>query len=223
MTSVTGSAERVAAYIDGFNLYFGVRQHGRRYLWLDLEQLVQSLLRPRQQLVAVRYFTARVRNDPPSGAATANIPQCAEVSEHGEHLFDESRPGGAGVVQGGHTGFGLQPGQLPCGPAGQHRGERVCPISCTRSRSMAVNGAKGSPSIPSGMQPSVSTRAPVRRARTVYSSASLDFPTPASLPSIVRHSSRPGLFRDARGDHHGPMRRCGQRARGARGWPHRCR
>jgi uncharacterized LabA/DUF88 family protein len=59
-----GSVERVAAYIDGFNLYFGIRKEGRRYLWLDLEALARSLLKPRQQLVAVRYFTARVRNDP---------------------------------------------------------------------------------------------------------------------------------------------------------------
>jgi uncharacterized LabA/DUF88 family protein len=59
-----GSAERVAAYIDGFNLYFGIRKNGRRHLWLDLEALVRSLLKPHQQLVAVRYFTARVRNGP---------------------------------------------------------------------------------------------------------------------------------------------------------------
>lgn len=66
MTGVTGSPERLAAYVDGFNLYFGIRQEGRRHLWLDLERLVQSLLKPQQQLVAVRYFTARVRNDPPA-------------------------------------------------------------------------------------------------------------------------------------------------------------
>lgn len=69
VTSVTGSSERVAAYIDGFNLYFGIRQNGRRHLWLDLEGLVQSLLKPHQQLVAVRYFTARVRNLPLSSAS----------------------------------------------------------------------------------------------------------------------------------------------------------
>jgi uncharacterized LabA/DUF88 family protein len=60
------ASERVAAYIDGFNLYFGVRTEGRRYLWLDLERLTRSLLKPHQQLVTVRYFTARVRNDPPA-------------------------------------------------------------------------------------------------------------------------------------------------------------
>jgi uncharacterized LabA/DUF88 family protein len=66
VTGAMGSAERVAAYVDGFNLYHGLHEGGRRYLWLDLEGLVRSLLRPGQQLVAVRYFTARVRNNPGS-------------------------------------------------------------------------------------------------------------------------------------------------------------
>ncbi len=64
MSDGVGSVERVAAYIDGFNLYFGIRKDGRRHLWLDLECLVRSLLKPHQQLVAVRYFTARLRDDP---------------------------------------------------------------------------------------------------------------------------------------------------------------
>ena len=64
MIGATESIERVAAYIDGFNLYFGIRADGRRHLWLDLEGLVRSLLKPHQQLVVVRYFTAPVRNDP---------------------------------------------------------------------------------------------------------------------------------------------------------------
>ena len=56
---------RVIAYIDGFNLYFGLKaDHGRKYLWLDLQALVESLLVTGQELQGVRYFTARVRDDP---------------------------------------------------------------------------------------------------------------------------------------------------------------
>ena len=34
--------ERVAAYIDGFNLYYGMKDaFGRKYLWLDVEALCQ--------------------------------------------------------------------------------------------------------------------------------------------------------------------------------------
>lgn len=56
---------RVAVYIDGFNLYFGLKaRNGRRYLWLDLQALALSLMRPGQTLGQITYFTARVRNDP---------------------------------------------------------------------------------------------------------------------------------------------------------------
>jgi uncharacterized LabA/DUF88 family protein len=57
-----GSVQRVAAYVDGFNLYHGMHQRfGRSYHWLDLEKLALALLRDGQQLECVRYFTARVR------------------------------------------------------------------------------------------------------------------------------------------------------------------
>jgi uncharacterized LabA/DUF88 family protein len=56
---------RVGVYIDGFNLYHGLKQkHGRKYLWLDLQTLAGGLLKPGQILTKVVYFTARVRNDP---------------------------------------------------------------------------------------------------------------------------------------------------------------
>lgn len=55
---------RVAVYVDGFNLYFGLRaKYGRKFLWLDLQALSASLLRQGQTLELVRYFTARVRAD----------------------------------------------------------------------------------------------------------------------------------------------------------------
>jgi uncharacterized LabA/DUF88 family protein len=53
----------VVAYIDGFNLYHGLHaRYGRRYLWLDLEHLIQRL-RPRDEIVSVKYFTALVLHD----------------------------------------------------------------------------------------------------------------------------------------------------------------
>ena len=58
-------AERVIAYIDGFNLYHGLcdaQLESSR--WLDLHGVCQSLLKPHQHLVLVRYFTSMVRNKP---------------------------------------------------------------------------------------------------------------------------------------------------------------
>ena len=57
--------ERVIAYVDGFNLYFGMRDAGfDNCRWLDVKKLVISLLKPTQQLAELKYFTSRVSNNP---------------------------------------------------------------------------------------------------------------------------------------------------------------
>ncbi|WHZ20493.1 MAG: hypothetical protein OJF55_002642 [Rhodanobacteraceae bacterium] len=62
---------RVATYIDGFNLYFGLKGAGfKRYYWLDLDALSRQLLRPGQQLAVTHYFTARIRDN---GRNTADL------------------------------------------------------------------------------------------------------------------------------------------------------
>jgi hypothetical protein len=56
--------DRLSVYIDGSNLYFGISDRGwRRYLWLDLAALARRLAKPDQTLAAIKYFTARVRED----------------------------------------------------------------------------------------------------------------------------------------------------------------
>jgi uncharacterized LabA/DUF88 family protein len=53
---------RAITYIDGFNLYNGLKAEGwKDCYWLDLRKLSQSLLRPHQQLVFTKYFTARIK------------------------------------------------------------------------------------------------------------------------------------------------------------------
>jgi uncharacterized LabA/DUF88 family protein len=62
---------RVIAYIDGFNLYYGLCDSGfRKYLWLNLQGMVQALLRPEQELVCTKYFTARISGGRPSDRPT---------------------------------------------------------------------------------------------------------------------------------------------------------
>ncbi|MFN3595559.1 MAG: NYN domain-containing protein, partial [Thiobacillaceae bacterium] len=54
--------QRVMAYVDGFNLHFGLKDSGfKRYDWLDISALAQSLLKPRQPLLATHCFTAHIR------------------------------------------------------------------------------------------------------------------------------------------------------------------
>ena len=56
--------QRVIAYVDGFNLYFGLKDSRfKKYYWLDLPALSAALLKPGQQLVATHYFTARIRTN----------------------------------------------------------------------------------------------------------------------------------------------------------------
>ena len=55
------SVERVIVYIDGFNLYYGMRSKGwQRYYWLNVQLLAQQLLKPGQSLMGTKYFTSRV-------------------------------------------------------------------------------------------------------------------------------------------------------------------
>lgn len=57
--------ERVIIYIDGFNLYFGIKEAGyNQCKWLDLQLLGANLLQQNQELIGVKYFTSRVGNNP---------------------------------------------------------------------------------------------------------------------------------------------------------------
>jgi len=58
--------QRVITYIDGYNLYYGLRSKGwQRFYWLNLRALSLNLLKPWQVLVATKYFSTKV--DGPSG------------------------------------------------------------------------------------------------------------------------------------------------------------
>jgi len=76
----------VIAYVDGFNLYHGLHvKYGRRYLWLDLAHLVWRL-RPKDHIVAVRYFTALVRDDPPALARQQTY--LGALQAHGQGIVE---------------------------------------------------------------------------------------------------------------------------------------
>jgi uncharacterized LabA/DUF88 family protein len=80
VTVAKAAKDRVICYIDGYNIYFGLREkihvvddrgrrpnlHWKRYLWLDVVKLAQSLLKPDQVLLRTKYFTSRIRGKPES-------------------------------------------------------------------------------------------------------------------------------------------------------------
>ena len=79
---------RTIVYIDGFNLYFRLLQKRPALKWLNIKVLAEHVLKPTNQIVAVRYYTARVsgRRDPLGPArqqiyldALATVP---EISVH---------------------------------------------------------------------------------------------------------------------------------------------
>lgn len=53
--------QRVIVYIDGFNFYYGLKSNieWEKYYWLDIVKLFEMFMRPNQELVAVKYFSAK--------------------------------------------------------------------------------------------------------------------------------------------------------------------
>ena len=50
---------RTVVYVDGFNLYYGALK-GTSWKWLDLVVLFEKVLQPHHDILAIKYFTARV-------------------------------------------------------------------------------------------------------------------------------------------------------------------
>ncbi len=60
----TAAQKRIAVYVDGFNLYFGLKDSKwKRHYWLDIWQLSLNLIRS-GNLVVAKYFTANVKGNP---------------------------------------------------------------------------------------------------------------------------------------------------------------
>jgi len=56
--------KKAICYIDGFNLYFGLKSANlKRYYWLNLEKLCSKIVEPQpdEELVHIKYFTAKVK------------------------------------------------------------------------------------------------------------------------------------------------------------------
>jgi len=53
--------QRVIVYVDGFNFYYGLKQDSKwkRFYWLDIVGLFEMFMKPDQELLAVKYFSAR--------------------------------------------------------------------------------------------------------------------------------------------------------------------
>lgn len=60
MDDTVHKRQRVIVYVDGFNFYYGLKKGTwRKYYWIDVVKLFEMFLRPNQELVSVKYFSAR--------------------------------------------------------------------------------------------------------------------------------------------------------------------
>ncbi len=66
--------ERVVAYIDGFNLYFGLKSAGyERFLWLDVHAMAKRLVNSKcQNVIKTNYVTSRI-SDPADKVARQHM------------------------------------------------------------------------------------------------------------------------------------------------------
>ena len=70
--------ERVIAYVDGYNLYYGLRSKGwKRFYWLNIQSLVSQFLKPHQNLVMTKYFTTVIKQPEAKRRRQSRIPGCA--------------------------------------------------------------------------------------------------------------------------------------------------
>lgn len=56
--------QKVIAYVDGFNFYYGLKgdPKWKRYYWLDIVKFFEKFMKPDQELIKVKYFSARPDN-----------------------------------------------------------------------------------------------------------------------------------------------------------------
>lgn len=77
-------------YVDGFNLYHGLRdKYAHKMLWLDLVALAKAV-RPRSTLMQVKYFTAPVLNEPDALSRQTTY----------QHALAAASPGLVTIIQG---------------------------------------------------------------------------------------------------------------------------
>lgn len=54
--------QRVIVYVDGFNLYYGLRsKNWKWFYWLNIQEMAQRMLKQRQILASTKYFTSIVK------------------------------------------------------------------------------------------------------------------------------------------------------------------
>ncbi len=59
ISSLKLNRPRCTVYIDGFNLYYGIVAKRPEWKWLNIQAFFETL-RPREDVISIKYFTAIV-------------------------------------------------------------------------------------------------------------------------------------------------------------------
>ncbi|MEN1928049.1 NYN domain-containing protein [Luteimonas sp. MJ250] len=73
---------RTAVYVDGFNLYHSALESRPEMKWLDLKAFATAVLPPNHTVVAVKYFTARVKGQDGSGGPQRQDTYVRALEQH---------------------------------------------------------------------------------------------------------------------------------------------
>ncbi len=70
-----GQKQKVHFFIDGYNLFYGIKSFGKQhYKWLNIQKLAESLINPStEEVVKIHYFTTKVISSPKSSEMPENI------------------------------------------------------------------------------------------------------------------------------------------------------
>ncbi|WGK69439.1 NYN domain-containing protein [Candidatus Haliotispira prima] len=81
--------QKVAVYIDGFNLYYGIKSLNKaRLKWLDVYLLAQNFMKPNMHLTSVNYFTSRIKGTKKEAILRQQV-YLAALKVHSPELFIE--------------------------------------------------------------------------------------------------------------------------------------
>ncbi len=101
---------RVNTYIDGFNLYHGMRESGwHDCFWLNIVELSNHLTKGFCQLVAAKYFTARIRGARDGDASNRAKMREAKRKRQSDYLEALSELPGLHIYEGFY-----KPGTVTC-------------------------------------------------------------------------------------------------------------
>ncbi len=96
--------KRVVAYIDGFNLYFGLKSKSwRKYYWLNVQALAQNILKPDQKLQITKYFTSRIKSPDDKKERQSDYLEALETLNHcnlffGKYLMSKTKCRNCGYI-----------------------------------------------------------------------------------------------------------------------------